>query len=447
MRRLTNEEFLEKAALLNPHLEILGTYINSRTKVLVRCKKCKYTWEIVANSAMNTKCGCPGCANNAKIEPQEFKELADKKGLIIDDPDWYENFSTKKRINVHCSTCTCKFKTTHNTLKFQGSGCPACAGKKVVVGFNDLNTTYPDVAKMLKDKNDGYKYTFGSAKNVYWICPICGSVLYKSIYEVVTHGLCCQNCKEGFSFPERYVMALLDCLHINYEYQKRFKWSDGKRYDFYIKNDDCIIETHGSQHYEGNNYFNRTYKEEHENDIYKKDIALKNNIKNYVILDCRFSEGDWIKNKIINSELSNLYNLENVNWDYINLQSQKRIIYEIIDMCNEGKNVREIACELHISWSSVNKYIQIAQKNQLCKYDPKERRTKPVHHKIYKPVMCVTTNKKFINMKEAADFYNISYKCLIRCLRNGQYFYGKINGSNEKLQWKLLEKKENKNYE
>ncbi len=51
----------------------------------------------------------------------------------------------------------------------KGRGCPICAGKQVLAGFNDLATTHPDLAKEA-DGWDPTTFRPGSNKNVSWKC-------------------------------------------------------------------------------------------------------------------------------------------------------------------------------------------------------------------------------------------------------------------------------------
>ena len=52
--------------------------------------------------------------------------------------------------------------------------CPVCKNKKVLIGFNDLATTHPELAKEWNyEKNNGItpqNITYGSGKKVWWIC-------------------------------------------------------------------------------------------------------------------------------------------------------------------------------------------------------------------------------------------------------------------------------------
>ena len=57
----------------------------------------------------------------------------------------------------------------------QGSGCPYCAGKKVLPGFNDLATRVPKIAAQWHPTLNGTltpsMVSPGSHRKVWWICP------------------------------------------------------------------------------------------------------------------------------------------------------------------------------------------------------------------------------------------------------------------------------------
>ena len=57
-----------------------------------------------------------------------------------------------------------------------GTGCPYCAGQKILVGFNDLGATNPDIASELHpDKNNGImpsEVYYRSAKRMWWKCSL-----------------------------------------------------------------------------------------------------------------------------------------------------------------------------------------------------------------------------------------------------------------------------------
>ena len=58
----------------------------------------------------------------------------------------------------------------------KGKGCPYCAGRKIWIGFNDLATREPDLAKQWQQELNGeltpQMVTPGSNKTVWWQCSV-----------------------------------------------------------------------------------------------------------------------------------------------------------------------------------------------------------------------------------------------------------------------------------
>ena len=71
--QLTHEEFIIRMNKINDNIEILGEYVNSATKIKVRCKKDRYEWKVRPNSLLSGQ-GCPKC-NASKGEKRVSKYL------------------------------------------------------------------------------------------------------------------------------------------------------------------------------------------------------------------------------------------------------------------------------------------------------------------------------------------------------------------------------------
>ena len=54
------------------------------------------------------------------------------------------SYGSKKKVRWTCENGHSWQTTVH--VRSEGSGCPYCTGRKVLPGFNDLETLYPDVA-------------------------------------------------------------------------------------------------------------------------------------------------------------------------------------------------------------------------------------------------------------------------------------------------------------
>lgn len=63
------------------------------------------------------------------------------------------------------------------TVMTRGCGCPYCHGLRVLKGFNDLETLYPDIAAQWHPAKNGNNkpdmFTSGSGHRAYWLCPVC----------------------------------------------------------------------------------------------------------------------------------------------------------------------------------------------------------------------------------------------------------------------------------
>ena len=293
----------------------------------------------------------------------------------------------------------------------------------VVKGKTDLWTTAPHIANLLLYPEHGYKLSLESHKKDDFVCPDCGTVIKNKIIRNVTkHGLRCPVCSDGISFPEKVVSNLLKQLDIDFIYDKSYDWSNNKRYDFYVKDLYLIIETHGLQHFSDKNLFNNKHKyTEKENDAYKKELAMHNDIQNYVELDCRYSDFKYIKNSILNSELKNIFNLLLIDWDILYKDCLKSKVIEVCDVYNSGiKNTIEIARLLKIDASTVSDYLKRCDEVGLCNYTPNPRHERAI--------ICVDTGKIYKTLKHVElDGFNKSQVSECCNHKKGAYTAGGYN--------------------
>ena len=289
------------------------------------------------------------------------------------------------------------FETTPVTIYQNQKPCPYCSCRKVYKGETDMWTTNPQLARMLLNKEDGYKYFDGSSSKVDWVCPNCKTVIKnKIIKNVKEQGLPCPNCKDGMSFGEKFVYSLLNQLGVNFIYDSTTTWSDNKRYDFYLPYYSMIIEVNGIQHYERSfkfdkaNRLTRTVDDEKNNDKSKRNNALSNGIMNYIELDCRYSTKEYIMQSIKGSLLSTIFDLSDIDWDECFYFTFTSNVVKCAELWNKGiKNTKEISERTGIHICSVISNLKKAKQIGLCDYTLNYQKNK----KRYKKVICVETNK------------------------------------------------------
>jgi hypothetical protein len=136
-----------------------------------------------------------------------------------------------------------------------GQGCPFCAGVRVWKGFNDLQTTHPELARQLVT-TDPTTISKGTSRKLQWRCDEHGHV-YTATVSHRREGKGCPFCSgnqilEGFNdfattHPQLAREAMDDPKSFSKGTNRRIKWvcSSGHQYAMYpsnrIKGDQCPV--------------------------------------------------------------------------------------------------------------------------------------------------------------------------------------------------------------
>ena len=116
------------------------------------------------------KTGCPYCSNNLVLPG--FNDLKTRFPEIAEEANGWEPSQYIPGSHVKKSW---KCKLGHTWLASLGSrterrsGCPTCANKVILSGFNDLNSLHPSIASQA-DGWDPKIISAGSHKKLNWIC-------------------------------------------------------------------------------------------------------------------------------------------------------------------------------------------------------------------------------------------------------------------------------------
>jgi predicted transcriptional regulator len=380
---------------------------------------------------------CLILAYNSLSHEEYITKLKNKPNNTVFPIEQYVNHLTP--IKHICIKCNSEWITTPRTLlcsRRNLSGCVICNNYVRTVrlekNVNDLWGTHPGIAKLLVNPDDGYKYSHGSTKRLDFKCPVCGNVKNISIECITSNGFSCEKCNDGVGIPEKFMANFLFMNNINYIHNRVTEWSNNKRYDFII-NDNIIIETHGSQHYEEKTYFsyknNVDLKSIIKNDIYKKELALNNGIQYYIEIDCRESSLNWIKNSIFNSNIPKLFNLnlDNFGWNNCYLKSMKSLLVECCELFKNKIPKKEISKLLNISMTTVREYLKTGINIGILK-------NVNINSNI-RNIICVTTGEIFNMIIDAEKKYNNT--CIEACCRGMSKYAGVLNG--KPLIWKYLD--------
>ena len=167
----------------------------SNMRVQWRCQLA-HKWKATVGDRSSGK-GCPVCSGHKVLAG--FNDLATKNPELAAQADGWDpttvTSQTHKSVNWKCGLGH-KWKATVKN-RFKSDGCPICSNKKLLVGFNDLATTNPELAS----DADGWDPTTIFANNnrsFHWKCNL--GHKWKATANNRSGGRGCPSCAEyGFN--------------------------------------------------------------------------------------------------------------------------------------------------------------------------------------------------------------------------------------------------------
>lgn len=225
----------EKNGDINPKDIACG----SQKKYWWRCSKCGYEYQADPAHRVQGR-GCPACVGK-KIWVGH-NDLGTTHPELLQEWDYEKNgektpshytAGTHKKVWWKCNnghTYECPINQ-----KSKGSGCPYCSGRRALIGFNDLQTTHPElISEWAFEKNEGIAptdFSAGSGKKVWWKCP--KGHLYKSIIVQRTNGSGCPYCAGNKAIPGETDLPTKNpalAKEWNYEKNTNIKIQEVKQY-------------------------------------------------------------------------------------------------------------------------------------------------------------------------------------------------------------------------
>lgn len=187
-------------------------YYNTTSPVLWECTTCSGTYAFPVSDKREGNVSCPYC--NGRRVLSGFNEI----------PSWLiTEYSLKNEVpiseypvnSVHkvlwtCPTCHGDYLYRICDREIGDDSCPYCRHKKILVGFNSLADTDPDLAKEWSSGNSDLpsEYMKSSTHRALWTCPTChGNYFYRICDRELDDDSCpyCRNLKvlPGFnSLPD-----------------------------------------------------------------------------------------------------------------------------------------------------------------------------------------------------------------------------------------------------
>lgn len=365
-----------------------------------------------------------------KPTKEEIYERVLKSGVDARTDDVYVNAITP--MTFYCSKGH-RWPAKLGNVTHNHQGCPYCSGRYPIVGETDLWTTNPEIAMLLLNKDDGYRFTQYSGQKTNFICPNCGEVLNRSVHNVSQKGLSCSVCGDGISYPNKFMASMLSQLKIHYIPEFHIDGA-GYRYDFYIPSHNMIIEMHGRQHYEDWVRVNSSFEEVQLNDKLKFDFALSIGVQKYICIDARNSDVNYIASHIKSSELKDVFDLSLVDWRKCGYYASGSLVHSAAQLYNERHSPDEIATILKVSVSTVYHWLTKATELKLCDW---------VKGKGFlndkRSIILLNTNEEFNSVSIGGRKYNIPIQNISKTCQKTRAYAGIHPDTGEPMVWRYIE--------
>lgn len=376
------ESFLARFAKVSKHkddIELLSEYISCTAKIKCRCKICGSQWETTSSSLFAGH-GCHNCANAAKgrIKPldvflEKFEKLPFHRNIEF-NPDDYT--AMKQPMNFICKKHETVWRTTPYTLLRSKCGCLKCQKE---IQSQGLRKTHEQFLLDVKNKNPYFTVLseYQSSKTKVLVrCELCKQEYWIKANDLLARGTC-SKCSDGVSYPNKFSYAFLSQLPIeNSTHEYAPEWAKGKRYDNYFEyqGQGYILEMDGKQHYleyKGSRF--KGVKEQQENDRYKDEMAKTHGIK-VIRINCIDIYKKRIKDEILASELSNIFDLSNIDWDKCDLFARSNLIKDVWEYYNTNplSVTADIAKEFSLSTVTIRRYLKQGELLGVIKYSRKD---------------------------------------------------------------------------
>lgn len=170
-----------------------------------------HEWKASVGGRVQRKSGCPYCAGVQLLEG--FNDLATRNPSLAREWHFEKNYPLEPKDvsggNHKKAWWICGEEHEWEasiSSRNSGIGCPICSGKKVLAGFNDFQSVYPQLVEQwdyAKNQISPDEVSSSSGKLVWWVCPEEGHSWRTSPSHRGKGGRGCPSCSKGGYDPNK----------------------------------------------------------------------------------------------------------------------------------------------------------------------------------------------------------------------------------------------------
>lgn len=346
-----------------------------------------YIYHVYAHGITN--CELSGILNQKRITGWKYKYKVGQiiKNVEILDQDFdfkrqqTSNGGYFKKYKYKCNVCGNIDWCNEEAITNNKHVCNVCSGNKVLEGVNDIPTTAPWMVNYFQGGyNEAKKYNMWSHTSKYFVCPDCGRIRNKKIPIKILYtkkSIGC-SCKDGYSYPNKFMLELLKQLNIEFETEYSPRWISPRRYDFYIPSKNLIIEMdgnlgHGHTAFGKDRFDQKELNRCIEIDKIKDEMAIQHNLE-IKRVDCRISSMEYIRDNIIKANIFTDEELKIILFEKCAEYAVNNLVKMVCDSYEKEKitDTKILADMYNIARTTVINYLHQGNEFGWCNYDSRK---------------------------------------------------------------------------
>lgn len=243
-----------------------------------------------------------------------------------------------------------------------GTGCPYCSNVRVLTGYNDFETIFPEIAQEWHPTKNGdltpKNVVAKSNKKVWWQCHVCGNEWEAAVSKRAL-GQGCPLCAQWIrtSFPEKAIAFYLRKAGVDVVENYCAEWLNSFEVDCYLPNMRIAVE-----------YDGYPWHQDVEKDLRKSNLCRQNGIALIRIRDdrcpiindgflCRYIQGRNENSlnaaiEFVISVLQHDYQLSILSETDVNVARDRMHIYELMELREQEQSFARLRPDLIDEWNS-----------------------------------------------------------------------------------------------